>query len=328
MPKPTAPKPAAKPTRGRPKQHARRPTPCADLIAALRSLPATRDGFEGLTASLIDAATGGALRLLASGDQLGVDGIADPVAVEPRRAMQSKRYKESTPLDRTGLLGEMAAAHEAWPSIDCWILAATKSLHGTVARAVRLLAEEYGWGFVPLDWSEVAPGFPRLATLCAAFPDIACRWGAIAAVRATLDTLACKPEFPAARAALLAELRAADTGFAAARTAAISSMDTIFSDSAAARSIAGPSPAWLAQAPPVTRISLRSSIAKWWASGASIGVLLGVEGAGKTWGALDSLRHLSGQVGSSLPVVITSWRAGQATDGWEALIVALGSVPN
>ncbi|WP_143074954.1 hypothetical protein [Sphingobium sp. AP50] len=79
----------------------KRPAPASDLRAALLTLPATREGFEGLTAQLIDAATGGALRLLASGDQLGVDGIADPHGAGPRRAMQSKRYKPTTSLDRT-----------------------------------------------------------------------------------------------------------------------------------------------------------------------------------------------------------------------------------
>lgn len=321
MPKPSTSSAAAPVTSK--KKPAKRAVPYAEVAAALLSLPATREGFEGLTAALIDAATGGALRLLASGDQLGVDGIADSVGSGPRRAMQSKRYKPSTSLDRTGLLGEMAAANDAWPGIDSWIIASTKSLYGTVAKAVRTFAETLGWGLIALDWSEVAPGLPRLAVLCASYPDIACRWREIELVRGTLDALAALPGFPAARDAVLAELRAIDVGFAAGRANALADLNRIFSDAEAARAIAGPSPALIVSAPPVPRIALRASVATWWSTESQGAVLLGLEGMGKTWGALDALRNLAIAGNGPLPIVIGAAAAVVAADGLDAVIGAL-----
>ncbi|WBO24323.1 hypothetical protein [Sphingomonas abietis] len=308
------------------KKPVKRAVPYAEVAAALLSLPATREGFEGLTATLIDAATGGTLRLLASGDQLGVDGIADPVGPGPRRAMQSKSYKASTSLDRNGLVGEMASAHEAWPGIDCWILVSTKSLQGTAARTVRNFAETLGWGFVALDWSEIAPGFPRLATLCAAYPDHASAWGEMAAVRASLDAIAAAPGFSAARDKVLAELRATDTGFVAARENAVSDLNRLFADAEAARAIVGPSPALLVSAPPVPRIALRASVATWWSTDSQAAVLLGLEGMGKTWGALDALRALALAEHGPLPIVIGAAAAVLAANGLDAVIAALGRI--
>lgn len=89
-----------------PAKMSRKRSAAMEVQDALLKLAPTREGFEGLTASLIDAATGGAIKLFASGDQLGVDGVAEPVGTGPRQAMQSKRYYPATALSRTALLGD------------------------------------------------------------------------------------------------------------------------------------------------------------------------------------------------------------------------------
>ncbi|SEI56385.1 hypothetical protein SAMN05518849_10190 [Sphingobium sp. AP50] len=220
----------------------------------------------------------------------------------------------------------MAAANSAWPGIDCWVIASTRELQGTTAKAVHAFAEQLGWGLVALDWSEIAPSFPRLATLCAAYIDIACGWAPVAKLRASLDALAATPGFEAARDKLIIELKGADTGFASARAAGLAEIERIFADAEAARAIAGPSPALLAQAPPIERAGLRAMVSGWWDGSAQAGVLLGIEGTGKTWEALDAARHLAGLTNGPMPIVIGSARAAQAADGEAALISALSRI--
>lgn len=299
---------------------------CLDIHAALVSLAATRTGFEGLTAALIEAASGGGIRLMASGDQLGLDGIADARAGGPRRAMQAKRYRDTTKLDQTLLIGEMTRAHEAYPTIDCWILTTTQQLHGKEARALQSHAESIGWGLVPLDWSLEQPGLPRLAVLCALHPDVCSQWPEMSAVSGSLNALTSMPGFEAASAKVRADLDAADVGFAAARRAAIVQMNRIWSDRAAARHLAGPSPALLAEAPAVPRTGLRSSIMRWWATSTVVQALLGTEGMGKTWAALDGLRSIAGFTDGPIPIVIPSSLAKNASDGLAAVVAALCAI--
>lgn len=298
---------------------------CPEIHAALLSLAATRDGFEGLAAALIEAGSDGFIRLMASGDQHGLDGIEE-YATGPRRAMQAKRYSDKSALDQTALLGEMARAHSQYPSIDCWILPTTQQLYGKEAIALRGFAETLGWGFVVIDWSEVGPGLPRFAVLCARYPDIAAHWPALAAVRGALDALARTAGFESAAERVLAELRAADVGFGAAQLAATAQLMRIWSDRAAARLIAGPSPALLVEAPPVPRIGLRQAVADWWPGAQPVHALLGGEGMGKTWAALDGVRELAMCDGGPLPLVISSAAAAQSTDGLAAVVVALRAV--
>jgi len=117
-----------------------------------------------------------------------------------------------------------------------------------------------------------------------------------------------------------------DANFAEAQQAAVAQLQRIFVDAAAARSIAGPSPALLAAAPPVPRLSLRAAGEAWWADNQQVLVQLGHEGMGKTWGALDLLRLISAEPDGPLPVIVTAQRAARSADGLEALLSALSTI--
>ena len=129
--------------------------------------------------------------------------------------------------------------------------------------------------------------------------------------------------FAATSAALAAELRATAGGFALAQRAAQRQLERIFVDAAAARTIAGPSPAFLAAAPPVPRASLRATGEVWWAGSQQVLVQLGQEGVGKTWGALDLVRLLGAAPDGPLPVVISAGRASDDRDALEAVVSVL-----
>lgn len=309
-------------------QRARRPAPpVAHRVVrdALLRLTATRDGFEGLIGDLLAAATDGGVRIMASGDQQGLDAIG-PADGAPRRAMQAKRYGDTAKLDQTALLGEMARASAAVRGIDCWILATTKELLGKEREALGNHAETLGWGLIALDWSEAMPGLPRLATLCASHVEIAV--ARLGSCRPELEAIAADPGFAQAQAIVSRELAGADTGFAAAQRVGRTQLARIFEDGAAARTIAGKSPAFLAEAPPVPRAALRAAGDAWWSGPQQVLVQLGLEGMGKTWGALDLLRALGSGTGGPLPVVIESRRASASADGLEAVVDVLSEIGN
>ena len=317
-----------KPVRSQAKRgrRTRRPAPKVvhrALRDALLRLNATRDGFEGLIGDLLAAATDGGVRLMASGDQQGLDAIG-PADGAPRRAMQAKRYGDTAKLDQTALLGEMARASAAIQGIDCWILATTKELMGKEREALGNHAETLGWGLIALDWSEAMPGLPRLATLCASHVEIAV--ARLGSCQPELEAIAADPGFAQAQAIVSRELTGADTGFAAAQRAGRAQLARIFEDGAAARTIAGKSPAFLAEAPPVPRSVLRTVGDAWWSGQQQVLVQLGLEGMGKTWGALDLLRTLSSGVGGPLSVVIDSRRANGSADGFEAVVDVLSEI--
>lgn len=293
----------------------------AGLSAALLKLRPTREGFEGLVADLVEAASGGRLALMSSGDQLGVDGVDAPGSVAPRRAMQAKRYSESTALELNRLTGEMSRAQAAFAGLDCWILATTKTVMGKELEGLEGHAELHGLGFIPLDWTPVA-GLPRLAVLCAAHPDIAIRYLKTAGSK-DIKAIQTAPGFEDAVRQVRDMLTAVDVGFEPARAAAAERLDRVFSDSATARQIAGASPAFLNRAPPVARDDLAAQIATWWEGGQQGLALLGGEGVGKTWAALVALKGLGAEPGGPLTVVLNSKVPLHQPNALQAVIAAL-----
>ncbi|AWI89221.1 hypothetical protein C0214_13705 [Methylobacterium sp. DM1] len=236
--------------------------------------------------------------------------------------MQAKRYSDTTGLDQNHLLGEMDRAQMRFEGLDCWILASTRTIFGKEREELQQHADSKGWGLVLLDWTIVG-GLPRLATLCAAYREIADRYLTNANVQTELTALAKELAFEDALFKLHHDLRAAEVGFEQARAATSLQMDQIFTDRHAARKFAGASPTFLSQAPPVSRPKLQAQIVEWWAGAGSVLALLGDEGMGKSWAALCTLRALGAEQGGPIVITIPSPTALKTPDGLSALIFAL-----
>ena len=295
--------------------------PFPALHRALLALAATREGFEALGAAVIDELSGGMIRLMPSGDQQGVDGVSSEAASGPRRAMQAKRYRDRTALKLGELLSEMDRASEAFTELETWVLVTTRTLFAKEKEALARHAETLGWTFISLDWG-VASGVPLLAAACAATP----------AVDALLFDSAARRELAALRAGdlwrnpaadLVARLSAPRAGFIPAQHAAAVALQTLYDDPIAARHRAGPSPALLTEAPPVVRTQVQTDIGDWWSADEPILALLGGEGVGKTWAALEGLRLLAGRPEGPLPLIISSETARHSPDALAAVVAAL-----
>lgn len=296
----------------------------ASLHADLLSLTATRSGFEGLSAALIGNATGERIRLMPSGDQLGIDGIDDGDG-QVRQAMQSKRYGPGSSLDQTSLRGEMDRACESFVGLDTWILATTKPFRGKEAEALRGHAERLGVGLIVLDWADETHGLPDLGVLCAAYPEAAGHFVKSPGARVDLDALRAHPLFESSWRAVLRKLNRTDVGFGATREAACARLKTIHHDAAAARRLAGPSPAYLSEAPPVERPKLANAINDFIAGQKLVGALLGQEGAGKTWAAITALSAAAEDI-SVLPIVVSADNAKKHDDAFDAVVAALKAI--
>ncbi len=302
-----------------------KPQPYSAVAKSLLALNPTRDGFEGLLAALVETTTGGRLALMSSGDQAGVDAVAPLTGLAPRRAMQAKRYTEKTNLDQNHLLGEMDRAERRFVGIDCWVLGSTKTIYGKEREELQLHAESKGWGLVMLDWSLICE-LPCLATLCAAHREITDRYITDTEAQAELTAIAKSNCFKDALRQIQHELAGVTLGFEAAREAAASQMDKIFTDRFTARRIAGASPTYLCQAPPVARVNVESVIVDWWAGGKTVLALLGDEGTGKTWAALAAMRKCGTINDGPLTVIIPSSTAAKAANGMDAVVGALSEI--
>ena len=292
------------------------------LRKALAALEPTREGFEGLTAELVNAATQGRLNLMSSGEQSGLDAISAQSFSQPRRALQAKRY-DVAKLSVTYLSGEMSKAVGAFPELDTWVLPTLQPVHGKEEGELREAARRSGLGLVLLDWTAEVGKLPRLGVLASAHRDVLAKWIMDKDALARADEIATSPGFAGDLKALQNEFAQADLNFENARTASCDRLSQIFSDGAAARRIAGPSPGLLVEAPPIKRPVPIEAARQWWGGAKDAAVFLGAEGAGKTWSGLAALRALAGGIDGPLPVVISSAAARDSLDGVEAVVRAL-----
>lgn len=306
------------------------PEPYAALRSAIHALPATRDGFEGLVGGLVGKATGERIRLLSSGEQGGVDGVTDDSLAMPRRAVQAKRYDAKTHLAISSLRVELDRAALRFPALETWILATTKTIKGLEADALVSHGQTLGVGVLVLDWDATAGSLPDLGVLAAAYPEVTetflpktkrAAWSDIAVIVG-------HPDFTVTRDRLIRDMASAGLGFGNAQAVAARRLEAIFADPAAARSLAGPSPRFLAEAPPVARATVNAEIEAWRLGDASGAALLGNEGMGKTWSMLEALRTAASVETGPLPIVISSESARRASTGLDAVVNSLVEAGN
>ena len=128
-------------------------------------------GFEKLTATLLSLLIGLPIRLCKSGDQAGIDAMADPAEIPV--AIEDKRYQSGT-LDLDSLRGRLAAAAQTYPDLQLWVLATTVEVSPLQAQALRNTGESLGLAVLILDSAAAQPQLPEIASivaLCASAPD-------------------------------------------------------------------------------------------------------------------------------------------------------------
>lgn len=261
------------------------------LSSALTDLDAAGEGgFEGLIRDVFVEVTGMDFQLAKSGHQGGSDVRSAPsntFAV----GMEAKRYRPSTRLPVDQLKAKIVdAAHQANP-VDLWTLAATREISATDREALHDAGEQLGIKILVYDWPEGQQAFPALAVLLASAPIAsAVHLGTASASAEALEAVRADPRYPSVRERALAELMAADVGFACAGQATWRWLLEAQQSEPNARSRLGGFNNLKSEGVIVAaRPQIHKALDAWWLKGGSSLALLGDEGVGKTWAALDWL---------------------------------------
>jgi len=183
------------------------------------------------------------------------------------------------------LLGELDHALENDCALECWILVATREVPEQLEQDLMKKGERIGVPVIVIDWKSTA--FPSLAALCSADPDVVEALG-----NARAGTLARALQTVAAPAleTLRKDLEAWCPGFNAIRKSTHQRLAKIWESPRTSQAEFGQNVAGGFQKNKVRRESVHVALSTWWgnASGPTgPAVLLGADGVGKTWAALD-----------------------------------------
>ncbi len=281
-----------------------------NLIKLLRTLEPSGDaGLEGLVSRCIGAAFQQDDRTEDPGPQKGRDAaLFDPKTGLPSGVgIEVKRYNAKSALRERELLGEITQVRRVRKSTHTWILVATKRVPaGTVEE---LVDEGFRNGLNVVVLDSVANGFGNLEVLLASQRNAVLDWvgrhdqARTVAWGDSLDEI-CRDSGFVHR---LLDMRARLSGPYSARLACAKGHEWLREkiDSQRKR-IAGFNQQLGRQgkAPHVPRPQIEAAIEAWFSRppGRRILALLGGEGDGKTWAALDALLT----AGHAVPLVVTS----------------------
>ncbi|GBC61723.1 hypothetical protein DENIS_2685 [Desulfonema ishimotonii] len=127
-----------------------------------------KEGFEGLTAKLLEHLTGRKFFLSLSGRQYGRDMSSEEIRGNII-AVECKRYSKASLRERE-LIGELREALLKMPDLDLWVLLTTQRLNDQAYSSLKQIAHEHGIEFLSIDVENEENS--DLAALCANAPDI------------------------------------------------------------------------------------------------------------------------------------------------------------
>jgi hypothetical protein len=172
-------------------------------------------------------------------------------------------------------------------ALEAWFLIATRSVPEQLAQDLTKKGERLGVPIVIIAWKdhEVAP----LAALCAFAPDLV---EALFSRNAGVLARALQPAARDAIAALRRNLQSWCLGFESLRSQSHHKLDTIWTSPRTSNAELGQDAAGGAQPKKVKRRSVHDALDAWWRGTAlndSPAAIVGWDGVGKTWAALDWL---------------------------------------
>ncbi|MBQ0946171.1 NACHT domain-containing protein [Ideonella sp. 4Y16] len=259
--------------------------------------------FELMCADLLSRVLGDIRVTVAkSGQQFGSDASTSRTSGRVLR-VECKRYQKGTVLSPRPLAGEILQAYLEDPQLEAWVLMTTKSVSANELRLAEAAASALGFPIIVLDWTPlpVGAGLNRLAALCATWPEVVGKYAgekAAAAARVLAPAVLCAVD------ALRSELQAWQLGFEALKDLTHDLATRIWLDSSTSWQVLHQNAA--GGHPGVHLVERRGPLDQlqaWWKSPAeprTQAVLLGQEGVGKTWVALDWVQRQL----ASLPLVL------------------------
>ena len=242
--------------------------------------------LEDLAAALLGRLLDLPIAVAKSGFQHGAD--AGPAGQQSRRfRLECKAYSGSSSLNERQLLGEIDQALARDEAIEAWLLVATCTVSEQIRQSLDQHGERLGVPVVIIDWldDEVSP----LAALCAFDPDRVKRHVSKQAADAARHLQIGSAD---SIDRLRRTLQAWCLGFASIRTRSHERLLEIWNSPRESNAALGQDAAGGAQTKRIRRQATHDALNEWWNESTSIdgpAVLVGFDGAGKTWATLDWL---------------------------------------
>lgn len=251
------------------------------------ALQATKPAdVENLVAALCGKLLNVPVAVARTGFQHGGD--AGPAGRNDRYfRLECKRYADSSNLDRRELLGEIDHALARDEALEAWILIATQAVPEQVAQDLTQHGQRLGVPVLIMDCPDQALGY--LSALCASAPDLV---ETLVSKDAAVHARALQPVATRAIGALRNDLQSWCLGFAGLRVQSHARLQKIWSSPHESHSVLSQDAAGGMRTKRVRRASIHQALTDWWgdlsANGAPAAVV-GSDGVGKTWAALDWL---------------------------------------
>lgn len=253
--------------------------------------------FERLAGALIGALLDVPVWVARSGSQRGGD-----VSTTGQRDLkvEARRYSDATRLDERGIIGQIDQSIEQNNDLEAWILATTQTIPDQIILAGKKKAQQEGIAFVPFGWS--ADHMPRFAAVLASFPEIATEFLG-RAVQAHLSKISDDPQHEIVVHQFRKELDSWAIGFQAVRTLSHGTVEQLWTKPHEARALLNQDVAGGAQGKRFLRRAVVFDALERWhqeSLAAQPVVLVGRDGVGKTWSAMDWVQDRL----ENLPIVI------------------------
>ena len=263
------------------------PELCDQLLPIL--LGANPDRLERLAQFALSSLLKVPFRNARAGDQRGGDGGVSGIGGR-HLVFEARRYRQNTRLDERSIRGEIDQAVERQPDLEAWLLVTTQEVPEQIHDAIGRAALDQGVGAISIDW--LRQPLPKLAVLAASCPDFfAAEFGQ--QHKALLEQIAELPGYAPTLQSIERELQSWSIGYDAVRDASHRRVREIWNSRRRAQAkfnqdVAGGED----NSRHIRRSGLIDRLDAWFdgAHESTVGALVGLDGSGKTWAAVDWLQ--------------------------------------
>ena len=263
-------------------------------------------GFEGFLALVLQELTGLPFHGVKSGSQGGSDVRSDPSNFV-HIALESKQYRPSTRLPLDALLYKLNDASRADPAPDLWIVASTRCIDASDREELSLFGDDLGIEVVVWDWPDGSDQLCSLAVVCGAAPKAwSAFFGESHEEAEAFEVVRAHADFESMASHWRERFLAPEIGYVNSQARSLKWLEEAQNTLANAKSrLGGHHDLKASKYGIVRRIGVNQQLHEWFSDRKSgIAALVGAEGMGKSWVALDWCNDLTTLLGSECPLIV------------------------